>query len=53
MELQSYSSTQSQRISYLFFVPKQVEASAMNAVDNLKDAAKNALDNIKGAIDKA
>lgn len=32
---------------------KQVQAAAMNTVENLKDAAKNALDNIKGAIDKA
>ena len=32
---------------------KQVEASAMNAVDNLKDGAKNALDSIKNAIDNA
>jgi len=32
---------------------KQVQASAMNALDNLKDAATNALDNIKDAIDKA
>ncbi|MEB3123494.1 MAG: CsbD family protein [Snowella sp.] len=32
---------------------KQVEASAMHAVDNLKDNAKNVLDNIKNAIDKA
>jgi uncharacterized protein YjbJ (UPF0337 family) len=32
---------------------KQVEASGMNAVDNLKDKAKNVLDNIKDALDNA
>ena len=30
---------------------KQAEASAMNAVDNLKDKTKNALDCIKNIID--
>ena len=30
---------------------KQAEASAMNAVDNLKDKTKNALDGIKNIID--
>jgi uncharacterized protein YjbJ (UPF0337 family) len=31
---------------------KQVQASAMEAADNLKDAAKNALDNLKDVFKK-